>query len=26
VEGAPVQRFLTPAPPIGVHGGVAWRF
>ena len=25
-EGAPVQRFLTPAPPIGVHGGVAWRF
>jgi len=26
VEGAPVQRFLTPAPPIGVHGGVTWRF
>src|SRR5438128_4966928 len=25
-DGAPVQRFLTPAPPIGVHGGLAWRF
>ena len=24
--GAPVQRFLTPAPPINVHGGLAWRF
>jgi outer membrane receptor protein involved in Fe transport len=26
VEGAPVQRFLTPAPPINVKGGLAWRF
>jgi outer membrane receptor protein involved in Fe transport len=26
VSGAPVQRFFTPAPPINVRGGVAWRF
>jgi outer membrane receptor protein involved in Fe transport len=26
VEGAPVQRFLTPAPPITFKGGLAWRF
>jgi len=26
VDGAPVQRFLTPAAPINVHGGLAWRF
>ncbi len=26
VAGAPVQRFFTPAPPINVRGGVAWRF
>src|SRR5438067_732452 len=25
-EGAPVQRFLTPAPPINFHAGLAWRF
>jgi iron complex outermembrane receptor protein len=26
VNGAPVQRFLTPAPPINVQGGIAWKF
>jgi outer membrane receptor protein involved in Fe transport len=25
-DGAPVQRFLTPAPPINIHAGLAWRF
>jgi iron complex outermembrane receptor protein len=24
--GAPIQPFLTPAPPVNGHGGVAWRF
>jgi outer membrane receptor protein involved in Fe transport len=26
LDGAPVQRFLTPTAPINVHGGLAWRF
>jgi len=26
IAGAPVQRFLTPAPPINVLGGIAWKF
>lgn len=26
VEGAPIQRFLTPAPPINVKAGLSWRF
>jgi outer membrane receptor protein involved in Fe transport len=25
-DGAPVVRFLTPAPPINVQAGLAWRF
>jgi hypothetical protein len=25
-EGAPVERFLTPAPPIAVQAGVSYRF
>jgi len=25
-DGAPVQRFLTPAAPITFHGGLSWRF
>jgi outer membrane receptor protein involved in Fe transport len=25
-DGAPVQRFLTPASPLTVQGGLAWRF
>jgi outer membrane receptor protein involved in Fe transport len=24
--GAPVERFLTPAPPLNVQGGIAYRF
>ena len=26
VDGAPVQHFLTPAPPLNVRGGLAWQF
>lgn len=25
-DGSPIQRFLTPASPITIHGGAAWRF
>ena len=25
-EGSPVQRFLTPAAPINVYGGISYRF
>jgi iron complex outermembrane recepter protein len=25
-EGSPVQRFLTPAPPINLQGGISYRF
>jgi outer membrane receptor protein involved in Fe transport len=25
-EGSPVQRFLTPAPPINFQGGISYRF